>query len=243
MDAHSDIDSWLEEFEIVMSKDPYEDPHALLRMNLKGRALEVYRQMPSEMRCNLTSIKDKLRSVFSKHGRADYWDEKLKTCKLQPEESLDSYAQRVQSLVFRRYPHVLDATSHTISAFIDGLPDDIQYDVKCRYPSKLDYAIKRARIESALAKRPSKIKRLNHIQTNEETELNELTVDKKIRCYNCNQLGHVRTNCPQNKEKTLSFKQVKLCYRCRSDKHLIRDCKELGTFDKANKTFSMNQGN
>jgi hypothetical protein len=55
-----------------MSTYPYEDPHALLRMDLKGRVLEVYRQVPPEMRCHLTTIKDKSRSVFSKHGRADY---------------------------------------------------------------------------------------------------------------------------------------------------------------------------
>jgi hypothetical protein len=83
---------------------------------------------------------------------------------------LDSYAQRVQSLVIRRYPHVIDTTSHTVSAFINGLLDDIKYDVRYRYPTTLEYAIKRARIGSALAKRPSKIKRLNHIEIDEEQQ-------------------------------------------------------------------------
>jgi hypothetical protein len=86
----------------------------------------------------------------------EYWDTQLRQCKLTLDKTVECYAQRIESLVSRRFPSSSDRSSHVIERFIDGLPDVIQYEVQSRYPTTIEYAIRRAKIEWTFPKKSQK---------------------------------------------------------------------------------------
>lgn len=45
----------------------------------------------------------------------------------------------------------------------------------------------------------------------------------KPKCSNCNELGHIAKNCPQ--EKMEADRVVVMCYNCGLEGHRVRDCK------------------
>lgn len=45
----------------------------------------------------------------------------------------------------------------------------------------------------------------------------------KPKCSNCNELGHISKNCPQ--EKLEGERVIVMCYNCGLEGHRVRDCK------------------
>ncbi len=220
-----DVDAWIMKFDLVTT---YISAPAqrldLLRLHLTGRAQESYMSMPEEEKTDIERIKARLRRVFSKIGNSAYWDEKLSSIRIQRDESLESFAQRIASLVYRRYGE--ENNPMAIVSFVNGLASGIAVEVRGRRPKTLGEAIEIANLEIYLQRERERERasKSHRRPTSEGTaHLNGIlgvptatpSSSATRACFLCKSTDHLKRECPTRQKR---------CYLCGSEQHLRQTC-------------------
>lgn len=193
-----------------------------------------------------------LKSCFARAFEVDYALVELKHLKQKENELVDTYGARASEILSRglegakeSYPSLefvgvrVLLTRSAITGFVTGLRNPtINASVFSTHPDSLNKAIDIAsRLERELADRQilfgdetNQIKEFRDNRIHRARITTVSTQNNDRRCYECQQTGHVRVNCPNARQgpriprNNNERRQTKQCNYCRKLGHDERDC-------------------
>ncbi|XP_041428447.1 uncharacterized protein LOC121396899 [Xenopus laevis] len=225
MDKDGDLDTFLRCFERACRQYhlPREQWAKYLTPGLKGKALDAFVDLPPEFDGDYDAIKNALIKKY--HLTPEVYRKRFRTVQRGP---TDSYSDVVSSLrtAFRSWLRGLSVTSFQCledlmikDQFLQTCPIEVKQFIMDRKPKTADQAAEIA--DTYAANRMSDHRRTSvpsykerstggtahsSLQSGENSSLggSVAAVGQKDtrRCFSCNQMGHVRTDCPQKKEPT-----------------------------------------
>lgn len=117
----------------------------LLLNCLRDDALVYVNELPFHVRADINQIYRSMEQRFGDHILPDTYRTNLQFVKQVNKESLHDYAARVEKLVTRAYPEILEVTlldRFKTEHFLKGLPDQsVAYEVLIQKPSTMQEAI------------------------------------------------------------------------------------------------------
>lgn len=173
-------------------------------------------------------VKEKLMNIFNQANRNDAYTNFF-SAKREYAETLRCYSIRLQALAGR-----VDATADgrmvlVRSKLMNGLAPRVADQLKvqlCHMDTcSIDTFVKVAStIESIESGKTSMvIEDINAISRQD-------TNPSQIKCYDCGEIGHVKRNCPKNKQKEFR------CFRCNKTGHFARNCNSIGGYQDSRTT-------
>ena len=216
-DGTDDVVDWLEKLEMVCElQTPSADQLIVVPLRLKGGASAVYRQLPAEVRKDLSQVKLALRRAFAADKFIAY--EEFVHRQLQDNESVDVYAAHLKhiSSLFGGLTE-----EGMTCAFVSGLPDTVKQILRAGARMgelSLNQVVDRARAilceEGARPAVSAGVKQYWHnkcISCRNENTSHKMrqqsykgSGDKRgenrtIRCFCCNGVGHIAAQCPSKR--------------------------------------------
>lgn len=143
-DGREDVDEWLSEFNATAAANQ-EDEAIKLRLFqglLKKEALQWYQEEPDNVRRSWGLLSDAFRRAFREVGGEARTLGKLSKIRMEPEESVRRYGQRVRSLIHKLSPGI--ANSIQVEWYVAGLPDRMGFQVRQTRPQTLPEAMEAA---------------------------------------------------------------------------------------------------
>ncbi|XP_068205624.1 uncharacterized protein [Palaemon carinicauda] len=178
----------------------------ILQPSLKGRARTVFLSLTSSESNDYDFTKDSILKAYEL--TAEYYRLKFRRCKKFDSHSYIEYSHNLVKLHDKWYTAAsvttLDEYREVIllEQFIRGVPIDVQRYLFEREVTTLQRA-------AVLAENYSLIKPHHHSQRQSKKSPGNVSEEKKssgsyskslseVRCYKCNQLGHMKARCPSN---------------------------------------------
>ena len=242
-DGRSSWEAYVTQFEIVAEINQWDGPDkaAFLATSLRGPALTVLSNLPSESRVHYPSLLAALESRFGNKRQSELHRMKLRNRVRRRDETLPELAEDIKRLARLAYPEAPIEVLETLTKdqFIDALYDDeIRLRVAQARPTTLRAALGIAlEIESfSLAAR----RRGRPVRTVHETTTNtECFVDPQEETVKRNSefLAEMKKMTSELREVVRSVKGKgrnqdgspprgkRKCWTCGSEDHLQRDCR------------------
>ena len=214
------------QFDLIASANGWDDRAKAyhLAASLRGEAADILQAVPENRRADLTSLVSALEMRFGEHHLKDYCKVQLTTRRQKPGESLQELASDVERLSLLAFCDVPSEVRDSLALqyFVEAIRDpDIQEPVRmtdCKtLKSALMYAMKveAARHASRRDKRPVRaavmedsseglqkiIEKLDRLLTS-KSQVPAEQKTRKIVCWTCGKVGHVRSSCPQRQRPT-----------------------------------------
>ena len=146
-DGKGDWRSFLIKFSLLVDRYGWDEATELghLISCLQDDAMFYVSRLDSQTRSSLNSLMNALERRFGDHVLPETHRASLQALRKKPQETLQEYAARTQTLISRAYPGLEGTelfTSMTIDHLISGLQDpNLVYDVKTKRPSTLQEAL------------------------------------------------------------------------------------------------------
>ena len=207
-----DFGVWIDKLELVAKLQKITDLTAFLPLFLAGDAFAVYKQLSDEVKKDFGQLKKALLTAFSVNNFNAY--EQLRMRTLLEGETVDVFLadlQRLVVLIGQTNPEPL-----LKCAFMAGLPNEVATQLKSLAAVEnleLGELVARARMmltmssgQSAMcaAAQRSTEQQLKcyhcsgpHLARNCFSKGRSQGSRRELRCYNCNELGHIRRFCTQ----------------------------------------------
>ena len=124
--GEDDVVNWIEKVEMVCTlQTPAAPQECVIPLRLRGGALSVYRQLPSEDKKDAEKVKSALKRAFALDKFSAY--ERFADRRLRPGESVDIFLAELEQLASL----FGGMTEEGIScAFVTGLPDSVRQVLK-----------------------------------------------------------------------------------------------------------------
>lgn len=204
-----DFSDWIDKLELVAKLQKVEDLKAFLPLFLSGSAFAVYKQLGDSEKNDYDKLKKALLTAFSVNCYSAY--EELRARSLVDGETVDVYLadlRRLVALIGQGNPEPL-----LKCAFVAGLPEHLAAQLKSIAAVEdlaLHELVSRTRMmrsvnstsgpaTCALAQSSRDVKCYHcsgpHLARNCRVNKREHTVRREVRCYNCDEIGHIRRNC------------------------------------------------
>lgn len=170
-----------------------------------------------ELRAHFGSVTDEVQALSQ-----------LKKIRQKSQESVQMFGERLLSLAEDAFSGV-DLTQQVVARqlidyFVDGLSDHrIARHIIRNSPSTFNAAVLAATNEQNMIARIALRGRHEFTQERkeEEMEIGEIKSKISVRCFNCNELGHMAKDCGKKK------KNVMKCFHCGKSGHIKRNCWSL----------------
>ena len=198
-EGEDEFDSYLQRFErlAVIHQWKREDYHVYLGSCLRGRALKVYTSLPEDTVNDYAKLRDALLKAYTVD--ADSYRRKFKASKVQDKEShvqlivrMRLYLERWLSMskVNKDYDSLCDFL--VMEHLLMNSSQDLRVFLKeHEYTNSQDMAEAADRYRGAHNYKEGKARGTS-------TKPASVRDKSDIRCHHCNQLGHIRPDCPDN---------------------------------------------
>ena len=153
-DYGGSFDEFFEHFELLARANDWPDAEKLVKLPwfLRGNALDVYRELPVDVKQNYGTLRRELAKKLQPPQMGRFYARELHQRKQQPGELVVDYARALQRLGRAAYPNMAaDARdSMLVGVFVSGLQQPIQQLVAIgAEPESLDAAIMTAKRHEA----------------------------------------------------------------------------------------------
>ena len=205
------FDEWLEQFQLVASVCRWEGRAKLANLvtRLHGQAYSFYRTCPVHQRTSYealtAALTERFKPVRIKSVQSGLFHER----KQKSKESVEEYAQDLNRLYQRAYPHSergsadAERMGQTVLAyqFVAGLKPEIPLKL-AEHEGSFEQLLMKARFEEAklhdLQPIPENTKRMTERIPQGRPQSQGPSADiKDRRCFVCGQGGHLKRQCPQ----------------------------------------------
>ena len=216
--GEEDIEQWLDRFEVAVDivEEPNDDTAKKSKMAkmvpllLSGPAYSTWKQLSTGDKSDFEKVAAALRRVYGK-TKVSAWQE-MKLLRFLPGDSVDVLADQINRLLTvvvgsQAFPEQLAA-----AFLLDALPLKVAEQVRMQHGEKmvLSEIVSCAKaLTSSTTLSSDCAAGATHIKPKLREDRN---VPKELRCYCCNQSGHVRKNCHI------------VCFRCQARGHFQRNC-------------------
>ena len=213
VEKSGDFSVWCDKLELVAKLQKIEELKTFIPLFLSGPAFAVYKQLANDVQDDYDQLKSELLVAFGTNSFCAY--EELQRRVLADDETVDVYLadlRRLVSLVGQK-----DAEPILRCAFVAGLPADVAIQLKSiTAVEKMPLAelVTRARMilstgskgSSACATgytvKPGGVQQncktcASKIDGSRDNSKSSRYPKKLIRCYTCQELGHISRVCPQ----------------------------------------------
>ncbi len=227
---------------------------SVARLKLRYRAKQYIESEPTlKTTTSWALLKDSLKTQFGRHYVKGTAMKQFIECKQRTGEACRQYLTRLKVLGHRTATLTGNPATDKLleekllgdiaTQFTLGLLMPIKQRVLSGNPATLDEALEIAEREESIEnflKPHSRECRgiMNKKKTAGPSRQNrwnqETPQARKMVCYNCNQEGHVRPNCPKLKDVNRQDNRGTLvCFRCHKEGHFAKNCRtEVGAFSQ-----------
>lgn len=199
----------------------------LISTKLKGRAFEWFHSKPEHLTFSIENLLKAMKEMFDLRQSKLSLRKKFEERTWRTNESFTSYYHD-KIILANRVP-IED--EEVVDYVIDGIPDRNLQDqariMQFESQSDLLVAFKRLTLHSKKTTDQGKYQKEGKLSTKGNSTSRGSSASssgdpslrqKVVKCYNCQEVGHLASACPHPKKST--------CYRCDSISHLIKDCSE-----------------
>ena len=230
---------WLDRLKVMCEINNVVSDNDILNVlvsRLDGRAYIVFTQLTRKRRAILANVEKALMGGFG----IDQWQahQRFEARVLRPGEGVDAFLADLRSLA-----GLVGGVSNRwlVCKFLRGLPESVAGPLRLEANGRI--GLEEAQIQARTAIRQIEEKARNGLALKQEEGSlcaavasggsrpgpnkgavgGQSRVDKKtLKCYQCNQVGHVRAKCPDT--KTLK------CYQCNQVGHVRAKCPDTECF-------------
>ena len=202
--SEGDLSVWADKLELVARLQKISDLTTFLPLFLAGDAFAVYKKLTDEVKGDYGKLKKALLAAFSVSNYSAY--EQLRMRTLQEGKTVDVFLadlRRIVALIGQA-----DAEPLLKCAFMAGLPNEVATQLKSLAAAEdlgLTDLVTRARLmvsttasgQISMCAAAQRSAEQRNSRSNGKGQSNK----REIRCYNCNELGHIRRQCPQFRQR------------------------------------------
>ena len=222
-DGSGDVSVWLAKVKLVISTQKLGDIATIVPLFLDGPAFAVYDQMEQADKKDGDKIQRCLLEAFSLNAFQAY--DNFRRRSWMDNEPVDVFLSELRKLA--RLAGV-ESDDLLRCAFVVGLPSDVSSNLRASVNIKstsLCVLVEQARVlmserigefscVAAQQINGSQRKKWQHNEIASSSHRREVSRDMK--CFKCNENGHISRNCPKNKDIT--------CFSCGKKGHYARHC-------------------
>ena len=215
-----DFDVFWQKFSVLAKIQKWSDDAAMLLhlpLFLEGDAFLVFSKMADDDRKTMKEVEAKFREAFSCTPAAAY---RFVGRRLKPDESVDAYVADLQRLLaLSGHQQSSDDDPVVVEQLIAGLPTDFARQLRLSMAGKklaISNCMEYVRVLRATSQ---DVRASVGIGETVVAAVNEPST-KKILCFHCHEVGHMRKNCPKRKRGGLA------CFFCEQPGHVRSDCPE-----------------
>ena len=219
--SSEDFDVFWQKFSVLAKIQKWSDDAAMLLhlpLFLEGDAFLVFSKMADDDRKTMKEVEAKFREAFSCTPAAAY--RQFVGRRLKPDESVDAYVADVQRLLaLSGHQQSSDDDPVVVEQFIAGLPTEFARQLRLNKVGKklaISNCMEYVRVLRATSQ---DVRASVGIGETVVAAVNEPST-KKILCFHCHEVGHMRKNCPKRKRGGLA------CFFCEQPGHVRSDCPE-----------------
>jgi len=212
---------WEKQFKLLCETYELDDQAAriLVGMRLKDQALKWFHSRPEHLEISVEELLAEMRKMFDHRPAKITLRKNFERRVWQATELFSEYFHKKVTLA-NRVPVDED---EAIDYLIEGIPDmHLRNQAKVqRFSTKEELleAFERVRLECEKKGRPPRANdKARGDVSDSVANQDKLQPLKKMRCYNCNEVGHKSQDCQQPKREKSS------CFGCGQTDHRIRDC-------------------
>ena len=143
-DGREDVDEWLSEFNATANANLEDEPVKLRLFQglLKKEALQWYQEEPANVRNDWDQLTAAFKRTFREVGGEARTLGKLSKIRMEPDESVRRYGQRVRNLIHKLGTGIV--ASIQVEWYVAGLPDRMGFQVRQTRPQTLMEAMEAA---------------------------------------------------------------------------------------------------
>ena len=242
-----DPTEWFVRFELCSKANKWDEEVMAVKFPtlLEGEALAAWLELSEEEQGQYTVAKEKIAEKLTPMAFSSL--EEFHKRKLLPGEGLNVYVQSLKKMLQQAMPGLTKESRDQLilHQFISGLPSSISKQLRATGETKeIAKVVDRTRLLMAIEDEPvasvstkdNDIRELREqvSQLSEQVAALSLSNTKDVkqnersfvRCYLCQEIGHLQRNCPRRR-----FNTTRSCYQCGQRGHLARNCQgnERGT--------------
>ena len=229
--ASGDVEDWFQRFDICARANGWDEEAKAKKLPtlLEGEALAVWLELTREQQDDYAVTKKEMEKAMLPMNFVSLDD--FHHRKLRPGEAISSYVHDLRKLLSHALPEAGQNAKEPLllHQFLAGIPEAIARQLRASGEvTTLDKAMTRARLLMTIDREP--VAAVVNEKPNETQFLREqlaalteqvaaLTTKasqpprSRPRCFNCNQIGHLRRDCRRQQ-----------CYFCGKLGHLAKDC-------------------
>lgn len=226
---HQNIKMWFERFEIQTNSWSNSERGTYIPVLFEGRAIRLWQMMAETDKYDYYKIKSYLMDNFKPSDSQIDIKVKFYSIKQELSESIDDFSQRLHAIKHIWPQSEISTFEREITGvFVNGLLPEIKKHVLLHSQGDLKTVIKNAKAIEQINKTEIE----NHVIAEVSAPI---ATKQEIKCYSCNQTGHMANECPQKRTKNA-------CIICDKSNHTTAKCRLLEQLkqNRRNKNSSYN---
>ncbi|KAJ8974408.1 hypothetical protein NQ317_014902 [Molorchus minor] len=205
--------NYLRQFEAAAKTNDWsmDEKATALTLALRGDATDILQTLSSAEQADYEQLIKHLEMRYGQTNLEHVYHSQLKNRYQKPSETLKEFQVDISRLVRLAYPATPEAVMErlAVQAFLDGLRDgETRQALILARPTNLVDALTRA-LEFEAAKQCAKGQaRIRQVEEDSNGDTMEATIRKfvkealseakKVQCWKCGKVGHIRRRCPEN---------------------------------------------
>ncbi|KAJ8955655.1 hypothetical protein NQ317_004479 [Molorchus minor] len=205
--------NYLRQFEAAAKTNDWsmDEKATALTLALRGDATDILQTLSSAEQADYEQLIKHLEMRYGQTNLEHVYHSQLKNRYQKPSETLREFQVDISRLVRLAYPATPEAVMErlAVQAFLDGLRDgETRQALILARPTNLVDALTRA-LEFEAAKQCAKGQaRIRQVEEDSNGDTMEATIRKfvkkalseakKVQCWKCGKVGHIRRRCPEN---------------------------------------------